>query len=110
MFNLFRSKNSSNNFAKTAKIETVYEQGKIASLMVIIPESSKSILKVLKNDEPKVSFINEIEERIFNNDYIDTRPPMLNDLAPYKDKNKDISKASRAVVTDKFEPIFGWDV
>lgn len=96
--------------AKEASIETVYGNGKISGIMIFLHGNEKSMSEMIKNVDSKVIFMNAIEDRIFNDDYRDTRSPEVDDLFPYKTKKGDVLTAPRAVVTDKYKPLFGWEV
>lgn len=94
--------------AEAATIETIYEKGIISGIMIFLHGEQSTIKKVIENSAAKATFKLTIEKRIMNNKYVDTRIAELNDLFPYKTKEHDVSKAGRAVVTEHFEPLFGW--
>ena len=96
--------------AKEAAIETIYANGKISGLMIFLHGNEKLMSEMINNVDSKVIFMNAIEDRIFNDDYVDTRSPEIDDLFPYKTKKGDAMTAPRAVVTDKYKPLFGWEV
>jgi PHP family Zn ribbon phosphoesterase len=113
MFNFFKKEihfEYEKNLAKMAKIETVYEEGKISGLFIILHGDINLIKSKIKNPEAKSAFIKVIEERIKNNDYEDTRPLFLDDFITYKTKDKDTLIAIRAVMTPSYEPIFNWNM
>lgn len=111
MFNIFKKNDPAEEgklLAKQATIETVYEAGRIDGLLIILNGDYEANIKRLKNPNSRIGFIGNIESRIKQKDYSDPNPFMDLDLNMPKTNDNDISNATRAVVSENYEPIFSW--
>lgn len=112
MFNFFIKKDDKSfgvDLAKEAKIETLYEFGKIIGFLIFLKGNAKTIRNKIDNSEAGINFIATIEERILSKEYKDTRPTSMDSYIEYIPPIDDgASLAKRAVLTTNKEPLFYW--
>jgi hypothetical protein len=111
MFNFLKKtdqKNRAEIIAKEAKIETVYDQGKISGFIIFLQKDGKKFISKMKDTTTLSTFVDVIEERIKNDDYEDSAAKVL-DYDLLKDSRKDnVSKVTRVVSEANYTPIFHW--
>lgn len=107
MFNFFKKTNhreEGKKFAIDSKIESIFENGKLAGYTILIQCDKNSLIKAMKHKDSYSAFIGIIEERI-RVKYIDKYSDGLNSFAP---KEIDVLRVPRIDCTPDFEPVFHW--
>jgi hypothetical protein len=111
MFNIFKKNDPAEEgklLAQQAIIETVYEAGRIDGLMIVLNGDCEENIRKLKNPKFRIGFMGLIENRIKQKDYSDPNPLMDYGLITPESNDTDLSNLTRAVVSENYEPIFGW--
>jgi len=113
MFN-FLKKNSHKILAETivknAKIEPVFEEGKITSFFILLNGEIKKFISNLKEKEVYSTFMGMIEERIQSKDFKDPRRQIYEDFVVNDNLDKeDLSGIDRIVAKEDYDPIFHWN-
>lgn len=109
MFKIFKKKSDLTGeiFAKQSKIEPVFEHGKIIAFLIFIDDNNSS-RKNMKNPSFLKEFMRTIEKRIKDKEY-DDGSLYMGDLWT-EQKEKDIRKAMRGVMSKTNKPLFQWEV
>jgi hypothetical protein len=111
MFNFLKTdqKSRAEIFAKQARIDTVYDQGKISGFFIILQKDGKKFISKMKDTNTLSTFVGVIEERIKNSDYEDAAARILDDYLLVDSSRKDnVSKVTRVVSEANYAPIFHW--
>jgi len=112
MFNFLKKtdqKSRAEIIAKQAKIETVFEKGKIIGFFIILQKDGKKFISKVKDSDTLATIVEVIEKRIQNDDYEGARDSMLDDfLIDYSSQKENVATVTRVVSEDNYEPIFQW--